>query len=406
MEADFMTWVGVVFRFVHVVAGIMWIGNSLLFTWMELSLRKPRPGDDPDLLGTLDMLHGGGVFHLEKKVLHADRIPVPLHWFMWQSYTTWISGFILLLGLYHAGGGTFFLDGTKSPMAPWMAVLLSLGGVVGGWLAYDTIWRSRLKEHPLSTAVLCLGLLFTVAALYNTVFNGRALYLQIGVMMGTMMSANVFFHIIRNQKKFMATLQSGQPHDPALGKAAKFRSLHNHYMTFPVIFLMLSAHFPQLTGAAWNVPILAVIVVMLMLVKHLMNTRHQTREWLPLLGGTVVVGFSTVYLLLVMPGILAPVRADAAVAAGARTFAGQGCTACHIAGSSDLAPMLQGLYGSKVVLVDGSEVVADEAYLRESITNPAAKVVKGYSPVMPAYGPVLSEQQVSDLVAYIRSLSK
>ena len=407
MESDFVTWLGVIARFVHVLAAIMWIGNSLLFTWMEFNLIKPS-GEDPDTskLGVLDMLHGGGVYHLEKRVLKADGIPSPLHWFMWQSYTTWLAGFVLLLTLYHSGSGTFFLDATKSTLPGWAAVGLSLTGILGGWLVYDGIWRSPLRKFPRSALLLSLLLLFTAAAFYNQIFNGRAVYLQIGAMLGTLMTANVFFHIIPNQRKFMAALEAGLPHDLELGKQAKSRSLQNHYLTFPVLFLMLSAHFPQLTGADWNIPILAVLVVSLMLIKLLMNSRYHFRDWLPCLGGTFLFSCSAIFIFLVLPGVIHSSNSpeQIQIAAGKQLFLGKGCAACHMQGSSALAPDLHGVFGTTQRLADGKEVLADDAYLRESILTPQAKIVQGHHPTMPVFAGLLTEPQVDSLIAYIRSI--
>lgn len=405
MESDFVTWVGVISRFIHVLAAIMWIGNSLLFTWMELNLIKPS-GQDPDTLGLLDMLHGGGVYHLEKRVLKAGEIPSPLHWFMWQSYTTWIAGFVLLLTLYQSGNGTFFLDATKSTLPGWAAVGLSLAGIIGGWLVYDGIWRSPLRKHPPVALFLSLVLLFAAAAFYNQIFNGRAVYLQIGAMMGTLMTANVFFHIIPNQRKFMAALEAGLPHDLEPGKQAKSRSLQNHYMTFPVLFLMLSAHFPQLTGADWNIPILAVLVLSLMVINRLMNSRYQFRDWLPCLGGTFVFGCSAIFIFLALPGAIHSSSSPALIqiARGKQVFLAKGCAACHMQGSSALAPDLHGVFGTTQWLADGQKVHADEVYLRESILTPQARIVKGHSPTMPVFAGLLTEPEIDALVAYIRSI--
>jgi len=407
MDSDLVGWVAVIFRFVHVLAAIMWIGNSLLFTWMEFNLLKPGKDADKDLLGTLDMLHGGGVYHLQKLTLRPGAIPVPLHWFMWQSYTTWISGFVLLLTLYHVGGGSFFLDGSKSEMPGYVAVMISLGGLLSGWLVYDQLWRSPLRKIPWLAVALSLAFLFLAAFAFNTVFNGRAVYLQIGAMMGTMMSANVFFHIIANQRKIMAALEAGRPHNAELGKAAKARSLHNHYMTFPVLFLMLSAHFPQLYGATWSVGILIVLVVSLMTIKFLMNARYRFADWLHALWGTVLLAIAAIYVLLALPSILHPVDAAGAMAeAGKKVFLGQGCAACHMQGSAELAPQLHGVFGTVQIFTDGTEAMADEAYLRESITHPQAHIVKGYAAAMPAYATVLTSEQLDQLVAYIRSIGR
>jgi uncharacterized membrane protein len=404
MESEIAGWLAVIFRFVHVLAAIMWIGNSLLFTWMELNLIAPRADEKnprSDLLGHLDMLHGGGVFHLEKKLIDPKAIPVPLHWFMWQSYTTWISGVLLMIVAFYAGGGTALLDATRSSISGGTAIVLSTGGIVVWWLVYDTIWRTKLKELPAVAVPLSFGLLLGAAVFFSGHFNGRALYLQTGAMLGSAMSANVFFHIIRNQKKFMASLKAGEPHDLKYGKQAKMRSMHNHYMTFPVLFLMLAAHFPQLTSAERAVPVLAVVIVALMVVKHLMNSRYHFKHWLGAIFGTFAAAAGAIALLLAPPAAGAKVLTPAEQ--GAKLFVGQGCAACHQAGSSQLAPDLAGIFGSEQVLADGSKVTADDTYLLESIRQPQAKVVLGYAAAMPSYAH-LPDDDLAKLLEYLKSL--
>lgn len=405
METEIAGWLSIVFRFVHVLAAIMWIGNSILFTWMELNMIPPKSTEkepDPDLIGHLDMLHGGGVFHLEKRVIKPTAIPVPLHWFMWQSYTTWISGILLLITVYYVGGGSALLDATKTNLSGLSAIGLSIGGLVGWWLIYDMIWNSKLKEHLLPAFILTFSLILTAAYFYNQVFNGRSVYLQIGVMMGSAMSANVFFHIIRNQKKFMASLLAGLPHDLKYGKQAKLRSLHNHYMTFPVLFMMLSAHSPQLTSASQNVAILGVIILGLMIVKYLMNSRYHFRHWLAAIFGTFFLTCGLIGTLLMVPDAKASAAAPE-VFEGSQLFVSQGCAACHQMGSGQIAPDLHGVFGSVQILSDGSKVLADETYLKTSINQPQSQVVKGYAAAMPSYGH-LSESQVAQLIDYIKSL--
>jgi uncharacterized membrane protein len=403
VESEIAGWLSVVFRFVHVLAAIMWIGNSLLFTWMELNLVAPRKdGDDKDQLGHLDMLHGGGVFHLQKRLIDPATIPVPLHWFMWQSYTTWISGVLLLVSVFYIHGGSSLLNPATMDLQGWQAIALSVGGIAGWWLIYDTIWRTKLKECPKIAISLTLTLILAAAFFYNQYFNGRAVFLQIGAMLGSAMSGNVFFHIIRNQKKFMASLLAGQPHDIKYGKQAKLRSMHNHYMTFPVLFMMLSAHFPQLTSAGQKVPILAVIIVALGLVKHLMNSRYHFRHWLVSIFGTFVFACVLIGALLAIPaaGTSGP---PSAATEGAKLFLSQGCAACHQTGSSQLGPGLQGVAGSTQILADDSKVIADDVYLRESIRQPQLKIVKGFAPAMPPFAH-LTDKQVDQLVAYLKTL--
>lgn len=408
MNSDWLATLGILFRFVHVLAAIMWIGNSLLFTWMELSLLPARKGRDPDdLLGTLDMLHGGGVFHLEKKLLHPHAIPERLHWFKWQSYTTWLTGFALLAALFYAGHGDALLDSSKTALPGGAAIPLSLGGIIGGWLIYNSLWNSPLKNHPLPGIAASLTALIAAAAFYNQVFNGRAVYLQIGAMLGTLMSANVFFHIMTNQRRFMAALHEGKPHDLELGRQAKRRSLHNHYMTFPVLFLMLSAHFPQLYGAEWNVGILAVIIVTLMLVKHLMNARHHFANWLPVLGCTVITALGILSVLVSLPSALHAAGwtgpADP-VREGRKLFLSEGCAACHMEGPSQIAPSLTGVFGTRQDLESGESVVVDDEYLKMSLLEPQRHIVRGFAPTMPSFKDRLNEPQIAELIFYIRSI--
>lgn len=403
MDSSWTEWVNVIFRFAHVVAGIMWIGNSLLFTWMELNLIKPAKDRDPELLGELDMLHGGGVFHLEKRLMRAEAIPEKLHWFKWQSYTTWITGFVLLGALFLSNGNSL-LDAEKTSLSPGAAAALSLAGIFGGWLLYDALWRSPLRKFPLAGLALSLLVLAAISAAYGSIFNGRALYLQIGAMMGTCMSANVFFHIMTNQHRFMRALRAGQAHDPEYGKRAKARSLHNHYMTFPVVFLMLSAHFPSLYSAEKNVAILLTIIPALMAVKHLMNTRYHFRGWLLSIFG--VVAAAALLIAFFLPKSHArPVDAPS-VAAGKQVFDTLACAACHLPGGGPIAPDLHGLYGSTVELADGSKVLADEAYLRRAILEPQAEVVKGYAPAMPGFTGRISDEELNALIDWLKTLKK
>jgi uncharacterized membrane protein len=221
-------------------------------------------------------------------------------------------------------------------------------------------------------------------------------------MLGSSMSANVFFHIIQNQKKFMKSLLAGQPHDMKYGKQAKMRSMHNHYMTFPVLFMMLSAHFPQLTSAGQKIPILAVIILALMMVKHLMNSRYHFKHWLAWIFATFVLACFLIGGFLAIPAAgMAAVPTD--VQAGGNLFVSQGCAACHQAGASQLGPSLQGIFGSTQILADDTKILADDAYLGESIRQPQLKVVKGFAAAMPRFAH-LTDKEVNELVAYLKSL--
>ena len=399
MSPELIDFFNIVFRYTHVVAAIMWIGNSLLFTWMEINLLK-RDGED-GLIGYLDMLHGGGVFHLQKRQLRPNAIPKPLHWFYWQSYTTWLSGFALLVTYFFTRADTLILDPAKTDLPGYAGILISLGGIFGGWFLFDLYWRSPLKNYLTAGGIFWFFMVVAYTTALDTVFNARAVYLQVGMTLGSFMTANVFFHIIPNQKKIMKALQEGEEHSLNVGKAAKFRSLTNHYITYPVIFMMLSAHFPILYGSEQNVLILALIIAALIIVKLMMNQRNSFKPWLAVLIGTFVATTASIAAILSIPQPSAS-RLSPAAEGGKAVFSQLGCVACHQGANISIAPNLSGIFGKTRELTDETEVLVDEAYLRESILAPNAKIAKGYTSAMPIYGAIVNEEQVNQLIAYIK----
>lgn len=399
MNSDLIDFFNIVFRYTHVIAAFMWIGNSLLFTWMEINLLQKK--DDPGLIGYMDMLHGGGVFHLQKRKLEPNAIPTPLHWFYWQSYTTWLTGFALLVTYFFTRADTLLIDPAKTDMTGFGAIMISLGGIFGGWILYDLYWRSPLKNYLTAGAIVWFSIIVAYAYVLNTVFNGRAVYLQVGMTMGSFMTANVFFHIIPKQRKLMAALLKGEEHNITVGKAAKFRSLSNHYITFPVIFLMLSAHYPVLYGSSHNVLILSVIIGSLILIKRMMNVRNTFKPWLLVFFGTFALGTAIIVLAIRQP-VKGEIPMSELALQGESTFKLMGCVACHQGLSTSIAPNLQGIFGTKRKLQDGSEVVADEAYLRESILQSNAKISAGYAPAMPEYKSMINDEQIEQLIAYLK----
>ncbi|MDQ8205462.1 urate hydroxylase PuuD [Pelagicoccus sp. SDUM812003] len=401
MSPELIDFFNITLRYVHIVAAIMWIGNSLLFTWMEINLLQKK--EDKDLIGYMDMLHGGGVFHLQKRILKPDSIPSPLHWFYWQSYTTWLSGFFLLVTYFFTRADTLMIDPAKTDLSSAGAITISLAGIFGGWLLYDLYWRSPLKNYLKTGAVVWISLVVLYAWGLDSVFNGRTVFLQVGMTLGSFMTANVFFHIIPNQRRFMKALREGKEHNLNVGKAAKFRSLSNHYITFPVIFLMLSGHYPSLYGGERRVLVLSVIVLGLIVIKYMMNIRNTFKPWLAVAGATFAGSASIIAAAISLPTGNEPERSELAIK-GETVFTQTGCNACHQGANTSIAPSLEGIYGSLRQLADGSEAVADEAYLKESILRAPTRVSKGYAPAMPVYENVLSPTQVEQLVAYLKEL--
>jgi uncharacterized membrane protein len=275
-------------------------------------------------------------------------------------------------------------------------------------VAFASLTRTR---RPAAAAAALTISLFAYAYWIDGFFNGRFVLLQIGAMMATTMSANVRFVIIPNQKKIMTALLEGKPHDIEAGHQAKMRSLTNNYVTFPVIFLMLSAHFPSIYGDPYYLPIIFVICACLVIIKHMMNIYNQFGDWLYASIATFVFGVGAVLMLMFIPdpapklaaGEVPVILSENAIA-GKELFGVKGCVACHQPVASSIAPTLHGIYGTERRLVSGGSTLADEAYLRESILQSNAKVSYGYAPSMPGYEGVFSDDEVDKLVAYIKSI--
>ncbi len=274
MTAVILEWLNALLRWAHIMTGIAWIGTSFFFIWMEAALKK-RNEQDPDIAGEVWMVHGGGFYLAEKYAVAPERMPDELHWFKYEAYFTWITGFLLLAVIYYFGADAFLIDKNKVALDPVWASMLSALSLAAGWFIYDGICRSPLgsKTGPLAVAVFVEIAAFTF--FYHGVFADRAAFLHVGALIGTIMAASVFFIIIPNQKKVVADLIAGRKPDPRLGQQAAQRSLHNNYLTLPVIFMMISNHYPIMFGHPWSPLIALGIVVAGGLIRHFFNiTNH------------------------------------------------------------------------------------------------------------------------------------
>jgi len=267
-------WAEMALRWLHVVAGIAWIGSSFYFIALDLSL-KQRAGLPEGAGGEAWQVHGGGFYNMVKYLVAPARMPDELTWFKWEAYTTWLSGMALLALVYYLQAELFMIDAAVMALAPWLAVTISLAGLALGWIAYDLLCRSPLGRDD--TALALVGFVFLVALswLFTLLFSGRGMVMQMGALIGTMMVANVFLVIIPNQRKVVADLIAGRQPDPKLGVQAKQRSLHNNYLTLPVIFTMIANHYPLAFASRWNWVILAIVLVIGALIRHFFNVKHR-----------------------------------------------------------------------------------------------------------------------------------
>jgi uncharacterized membrane protein len=269
-------WIHLVVRWIHLITGIAWIGASFYFIHLDASLRRPG-GLPAGIGGEAWQVHGGGFYRIQKYLVAPTELPKELTWFKYEAYSTWASGFILLGLVYYLSADLFLIDPAVMALPVWAAILISVVSLALGWVVYDQLCKSRLGAN---TALLCaLGFVFLVAAAwgYAQVFSGRGAYIHAGSLIGTIMVANVFFVIIPNQKIVVADLIGGRTPDPALGHQAGQRSLHNNYLTLPVLFLMISNHFPLAFGTRWNWLIVALVIVVGAVIRHFYNMRHAGR---------------------------------------------------------------------------------------------------------------------------------
>jgi uncharacterized membrane protein len=327
-------WANLLLRWAHFIAGIAWIGSSFYFIWLDRALTRPeqrRPGVEGDLW----MVHSGGFYQVEKRRPGPGEIPPVLHWFKWEAMLTWISGLALLVLVFYLSGA-YLLDPGVSRIGRAPAIALGIGLLVFSWPIYDGLWRSPLAKRPAVATVVSLALLTAVTVLLCRLLSGRAAFMHVGSVLGTIMVVNVWERIIPAQQHMVAATRAGQPADFTLGERAKQRSVHNSYMTFPLLFIMLSNHFPATYANPQNWLVLLLLFVAGAAVRHAMIGHGASSRWALVPAGLALAGamfFST------PKGAAAPVSGSAADAVPpfsvVRSVIAQRCLSCHSQYQSD-----------------------------------------------------------------------
>jgi uncharacterized membrane protein len=330
-------WLDLLVRWLHVVAAIAWIGSSFYFIALDNHLRPPKDEADAErgVGGEAWEIHGGGFYQVQKYRLAPKTLPEPLYWFKWEAYTTWLSGFALLIVLYYFNANTFLIDKSVADLRPWQAITISVALLIAAWLVYDGL--CRLIPNDVALAAVLLVLVTLAAWGVSHLFSGRAEYIQIGAMLGTMMAGNVFFVIIPAHWELIRAKQAGREPSAAAGLRAKQRSVHNNYLTLPVVFTMISNHFPITYGHSYSWLILVALLVIGAWVRHFFNVRHSGRTawWIPVTAALAIAAVA----VAIRPhgssgGTAVPfTRAEAIVQAR--------CVPCHSAHPTkvDVAPM-------------------------------------------------------------------
>jgi uncharacterized membrane protein len=320
-------WLNLLTRWLHVVAAIAWVGSSFYFIALDNHLKPPAEQEDADagVGGESWEIHGGGFYQVQKYTVAPRTLPEPLHWFKWEAYTTWLSGFALLIVLYYLNADQYLIDPSVADLTPGEAVAISVGLLAASWLVYDALCRV-LGSRPLVLATVLLVLITLAAWGISHLFSGRAVYIQIGAMLGTMMAGNVFFVIIPAHWELVRAKQAGREPDPRANERGKLRSVHNNYLTLPVVFTMLSGHFPSTYGHSYSWLILVVLLVIGAWVRHYFNLRHTGRNvW--------AIPVTAAIAIAVLAVVIRPKEEPASGATVPFTqvqhVIDQRCTACH-----------------------------------------------------------------------------
>ena len=330
-EGHLMEWLNIVVRVMHITFGIAWIGASFYFVFLENALNRTENVRD-DLAGNLWAVHGGGFYYLEKYKGAPKTIPKHLHWFKYEAYFTWVSGFALLFIIYYFNASAMMIDNNVMELNTALAIAISVGSFIIGWLLYDLLCKSPLRKQPILFALAGIIILIGFAYLYSNVYSGRAAFIHFGAMIGSIMVANVFFVIIPSQKAMVKAAKKGELPDPQKGKNALFRSIHNNYFTLPVLFVMVSNHFPSTFGNKYQWIVLAAISIGSAGIKHWLNLREQGRLSVWILPASVILLLAVAYATAPE---LSNTKCNEVSFAEVNNIIQQRCVSCHSSKPTD-----------------------------------------------------------------------
>jgi uncharacterized membrane protein len=330
-EGHLMEWLNIVVRVMHFVFGIAWIGASFYFVFLENALNRTENVRD-ELAGNLWAIHGGGFYYLEKYKVAPKTIPKHLHWFKYEAYFTWVSGFALLFIIYYFNSSAMLIDNNVMKLTAIQAISIGIGSFIVSWILYDQLCKSPLRKNSFLFAITCIILFIGFAFFYSQVFSARAAYIHFGAMIGSIMVANVFFVIIPSQKAMVKAAKKGELPDPQKGKNALFRSIQNNYFTLPVLFVMVSNHFPSTFGNKYQWIVLAIISIGAAGIKHWLNLREQGRLSVWILPVSVLILLGAAYITAPQPS---NVKCKEISFAEVNNIIQKRCISCHSSKPTD-----------------------------------------------------------------------
>jgi len=334
MQIYLLVWLGLALKLLHIIAGIAWIGASFYFNWLENKLDRLNNRDE--IAGNLWAVHGGGFYHLEKYKKYPQTLPEPLHWFKWEAYVTWLSGISLLSVVYYFNASSRLLSSDSSLSASY-AVGLSLLGLLLFWLIYDLLCKSKLVTKSAIFITIIFIVIAFFAYFYSNIFNPKAVYMQIGSMIGTVMVANVFFVIIPVQKKLVDACENSTEVSLELGKIGYLRSRHNNYFTLPVLFMMISGHYPSIYSGDYGWLILMAVIGILVMIRHYFNLRGVGKAKNSLIAIIVLSTFALIYALAPTPSKVQDQNQEIVTVEQAQIIIEKHCVSCHAANPTNMA---------------------------------------------------------------------
>ncbi|MES2117340.1 MAG: urate hydroxylase PuuD [Pseudomonadota bacterium] len=340
-------WLNLLVRWLHLITGIAWIGASFYFVWLDNSIRPPKPGSDlakKGVSGELWAVHGGGFYNPQKYLVSPAELPSDLHWFKWEAYATWLSGFSLLFIVYYFNASAMMIDKSVADLTQWQSIAVGLGSLLFGWIVYDGLCRSPLGKREGLLAIVMYVFIVAMAFILTHFLSGRAAYIHVGAMIGTMMVGNVLMLIIPGQRKLVEAMERGEAPDPIHGKKAKQRSVHNNYFTLPVLLIMISNHYAMTYSHAYSWALLGAIIAAGVLIRHFFNLRHHGRTAWGFPAAGVAILLAVAIVIAPRPAAQAAPSAQAGVsgeehaaAVAAPDFGrvqaiiNQRCVSCHSA---------------------------------------------------------------------------
>ncbi len=380
MSAYIIDWLNLLLRWGHLITGIAWIGASFYFIWLDNSLEEPSEDNkDRGFGGTLSSIHAGGFYEVGKYKLAPKQMPEHLHWFKWEAYSTWITGFLLFTLMFYMGAQAYLLDPSKVELSPIAGIGISLAVLAGGWVIYDLLCKSPLAQNGWALAGVLLGFITLLSWGLDQIFSDRAAYIHIGALIGTCMAANVFFVIMPGQRALVAAVTAGTPPDPKFANASKLRSVHNNYLTLPVLFLMISNHYPMTYGHPQAWAVLLAILLIGAWTRHFFNLRHKGIVKPSILVSSGVA-IAILAWMIAPKAPSQPEQSDQVTTAQAVQIVQERCATCHAAKPTD----------DMFTVAPGGVLLETEAHLKQWAPRILARSVTSHDM------PFMNKTQMTD----------